>query len=584
MMTKKTCTQGVLKLNVGQVEITPVMERIYEYENRENEIKTLVTSISNEGQKQPVNVVDYNGKLVIIDGVLRYKAICKIEGINTINVLVQPDVITNEDDLLDLIIHNQLHKEKTKNEKLNEVKIILRIDEEDKNPKRDRETRIKLVEGKLGKGWKKNNVLTFEKLLHWVEENGNVYDLAGRVLMGDVSINKVGFFLKTLERSDYGLKNEEEALILKLFLLGNINEIQVNNLILVYNGKKNEPFTNFNLGGLKHSDYQIIVGDCKKTKLPVSTKIDLVMTSIPYYQQIEYGKVEDGDLVKYEIGWEKKPEDYVKNVCETFSLNYDNINESGVVVINVNESYKNGECVGVVPMIIVEMKRLGYKYIQTTCWFKKDEKPQPNNIKRLKTNFEYCLIFTKTSGYYFNPIKIKNDKKKCRITKGCKEQGRTEPTYYISNIYDTLTGFMEEQEMMDVIRINQNTERGKREFETNFFGDYPSLLPAFFTLIFTPVGGVCWDPYGGNGGSSIVLQLGRKLVINELYPKNVKIIVKAIEKNLTEKDQEGINRMNEQLWGEENFEQEFELFETEEIETFEDVPQHDVVERILMAA
>ena len=583
-MTEKTSNQGVLKLNVGQVEITPVMERIYEYENRENEIKTLVNSISNEGQKQPVNVVDYNGKLVIIDGVLRYKAICKIEGINTINVLVQPDIITNEDDLLDLIIHNQLHKEKTKNEKLNEVKIILRIDEEDKNPKRDREIRIKLVEGKLGKGWKKNNVLTFEKLLYWVKENGNIYDLAGRVLMGEVSINKVGFFLKTLERSDYGLNKEEEALILKHFLIGNINEIQVNNLILDYNGKKNVPFTNFNLGGLKQSDYQIIVGDCKTTKLPEGTKIDLCMTSIPYFDQIKYGNEGDGEIVKDEIGQEKTPEEYVKNVCETFSLNYDNINESGVVVINVNESYKNGECVGVVPMIILEMKRIGYKYIQTTCWFKKDEKPQPNNIKRLKTNFEYCLIFTKTRDYYFNPIKLKNDKKKCRITKGCKEQGRTEQTYHMSNFYLTLTGFMEEQEMMDVIRINQNTERGKREFETNFFGDYPSLLPAFFTLIFTPEGGVCWDPYGGNGGSSIVLQLGRKLVINELYPKNVKIIVKAIEKNLTVKDQEGINRMNEQLWGEENFEQEFELFETEEIETFEDVPQHDVVERILMAA
>ena len=584
MKTKKTCTLGVLKMNVGQVEITPVMERIYEYENRENEIITLVTSISNEGQKQPVNVVDYNGKLVIIDGVLRYKAICKIEGINTINVLVQPDIITNEDDLLDLIIHNQLHKEKTKKEKLKEVKIILRIDEEDKNPKRDREIRIKLVEGKLGKGWKKNNVLTFEKLLHWVEENGNVYDLADRVIMGDVSINKVGFFLNTLERSDYGLNKEEEALILKQFLLGNINEIQVNNLILVYNSKKNEPLTDFNISGIKHSDYQIIVGDCKTTKLPEGTKIDLCMTSIPYFDQIKYGNEGDGELVKDEIGQEKTPEEYVKNVTETFSLNYDNINESGVIVINVNESYKKGECVGVVPMIILEMKRIGYKYIQTTCWYKKDEKPQPNNIKRLKTNFEYCLIFTKTRDYYFNPIKIKNDKKKCRITKGCKEQGRTEQTYHMSNFYLTLTGFMEEQEMMDVIRINQNTERGKREFETNFFGDYPSLLPAFFTLIFTPEGGVCWDPYGGNGGSSIVLQLGRKLVINELYPKNVKIIVKAIEKNLTVKDQEGINRMNEQLWGEENFEQEFELFETEEIETFEDVPQHDVVERILMAA
>jgi hypothetical protein len=193
-------------------------------------------------------------------------------------------------------------------------------------------------------------------------------------------------------------------------------------------------------------------------------------------------------------------------------------------------------------MIILEMKRNGYKYIQTTCWFKKDEKPQPNNIKRLKTNFEYCLIFTKTTDYYFNPIKIKNDKKKCRITKGCKEQGRTENTYHMSNFYDTLTGFMDEQEMLDVIKINQNTERGKRGFETNFFGDYPSLLPAFFTLIFTPENGICWDPYGGNGGSSITLQLGRRLIINELYKKNVKIIEKAVKKNLDLKDPQGLKK------------------------------------------
>lgn len=572
-MKEKTLTQEVLKLNVGQVEITPVMERIYDYQNRENEIETLVTSISNEGQKQPVNVVEVDGKFVIIDGVLRYKAICRIHGVNTINVLVQPDFIKSEQDLVDLIIHNQLHKEKTDKEKLNEIKIILRIDEEDKNPKRDRETRIKLVEGKLGKGWKKNNVLTFEKLLYWVKENGNVYDLVDKIILGEVSINKVGCFLKALERNDYDLKKEQEALILKQFLNGNINELQVNNLILVYNIKKDEPFTDFELTDVDRENFKIIVGDCKTTKLPDETKIDLVMTSIPYYQQVKYGDKEDGDLVKNEIGWEKSPEDYVKNVCETFRLNFDNLKETGVVVINVNESYKNGECVGVVPMIILEMKRNGYKYIQTTCWFKKDEKPQPNNIKRLKTNFEYCLIFTKTTDYYFNPIKIKNDKKKCRITKGCKEQGRTENTYHMSNFYDTLTGFMDEQEMLDVIKINQNTERGKRGFETNFFGDYPSLLPAFFTLIFTPENGICWDPYGGNGGSSIILQLGRQLIINELYPKNVKIMEKAIKKNIDLMDIDELNKMNKVLWGDNEIDEQIEMVEAEEVITYEDGSQ-----------
>jgi DNA modification methylase len=573
MMTEKTCTTEVLKLDVGQVKITPVMERIYDYENRDSEIETLVTSIGNEGQKQPVNVVVVDGEFVIVDGVLRYKAIGRIHGVKTIDVLVQPDLILTEQDLVDLIIHNQIHKEKTVNEKLNEVKMLLRFDQENKNPKRDRETRIKLVGDKFGKGWMKNNVLTFEKLLYWVKENGDHYDLVNRIIKGDVSINKVGVFLKTLENKEYGLENEIEGMILNQYLNGNINELQVENLVKDYKFKKDEPYTNFELTEEDKENFKIIVGNCRTTKLPEETKIDMVMTSIPYYQQVKYGDKEDGELVKEEIGRERTPEEYVKNVCETFSLNYENLKDTGVIVININESYKNGECVGVVPMIILEMKRIGYKYIQTTCWYKKDEKPQPNYIKRLKTNFEYCLIFTKTKDYYFNPIKIKNDKKKCKITTGCKEQGRTEKTYHMSNNYDTLTGFMEQQEMLDVIKINQNTERGKRELGSKFFGDYPSLLPAFFTLIYTPEGGVCWDPYGGVGGTSVVLHLGRKLVINELYPKNVEVMEKVIKRNLYVKNQEEINKMNEQLWADEKTEDIIEITETEEVISYEDGSQ-----------
>ena len=48
----------------------------------------------------------------------------------------------------------------------------------------------------------------------------------------------------------------------------------------------------------------------------------------------------------------------------------------------------------------------------------------------------------------------------------------------MSNNYDTLTGFMEQQEMLDVIKINQNTERGKRELGSKFFGEIVDEIDA----------------------------------------------------------------------------------------------------------
>ena len=45
------------KIRVEEIEISEVTQKLYEYSKRENEINTLVESISTIGQQQPITVV-----------------------------------------------------------------------------------------------------------------------------------------------------------------------------------------------------------------------------------------------------------------------------------------------------------------------------------------------------------------------------------------------------------------------------------------------------------------------------------------------------------------------------------------------
>lgn len=45
--------------------------------------------------------------------------------------------------------------------------------------------------------------------------------------------------------------------------------------------------------------------------------------------------------------------------------------DSGVIMININDSFQDGVCVGVVPLLIVEMQKAGFFYLGKTVWVKK---------------------------------------------------------------------------------------------------------------------------------------------------------------------------------------------------------------------
>ena len=221
---------------------------------------------------------------------------------------------------------------------------------------------------------------------------------------------------------------------------------------------------------------------------------------------------------KNEIGWEKTPQEFVSKIVSVFMNNIDNFKETSSIIINVNESFKDGECVGIVPMLIEEFKRQGLIYVQLCIWRKLDGKPSGNNVKRFLNSFEYLLIFSKTKNYFFDRIRIKDESKKLEVKSGCKEQGGKEKSYHISNNYRQIKDFVTENVIGDIMSLNITNERSQTQKEdSEFFGSFPNNFPLPFLLSFCPEGGTVWDPFTGTGTvGRQSLMLGRKFVGHEL--------------------------------------------------------------------
>lgn len=547
---KEEMNKSFQKIEISKIETSKEIEKIYDYSNRESEIKTLENSIKEFGQLQPITVVYKNGKYLITDGVLRFKAIKNLN-LDYIEVIIIQYIETDQTDFTDFIIHNQIKKVKTSKEKLNEVIYTLRIEEIKTNPNRDKNSRVKFLTSYLGKGWSRCNVLSLEKILKWEIAHDKLYFLSESIIVGKLSVLRANNYIEFIERDDYNFKKEEESKILERYKEGHYNESVVNKLIISYNTKKSEKPTSFDFTKYRSENYSIIQGDVLKNRIPKDKFIDLVFTSVPYYRQVKYGDSKD------EIGWEKTPEEYVSKIGDVITMNDEQFKNSTVFAININETFKDGECLAIIPMLILELKKRGFIYIQPTGWQKKDNKPAPTNIKRFSSSSESILLFAKSKDYYFNPIKIVNDKKKCEVKTGCKEQGKTSESYHISNQYDSIRDFISEQDMEDIIFLNQSNKRAQKGLNNEFFGSFPTMLPARYVLSLCPENGTVWDPFGGMGNTGkMALLLGRSVVINELYEKNVETLQKVLKMGETEFDQNSLDSLQEDL----GLTSEYELF------------------------
>ena len=533
--------KSISKVNINDVLVSDETKSIYDYSNRESEINTLVESIGSIGQQQPIIVIKKDEKYLILDGFLRREAMVRLN-LDGINVIIVEFEETDEFSLSDLIIHHQIRKQKTNRERLNEIKIILRIDSKNPNPLRDKEERVKLVSSLLGvKGWGRNNVFTLENILRWEKKNGTDLHLSEKVLTNEISVNKAQETIRLIEDPSFDREKEKECKVIEGFLQGNYNAAKAVDLIRVFNRKKSEKPSVINIYPKDKRNFTIIPGNIEDIELPEDLLVDTVFTSPPYYKVVHYG--DDPN----ELGWENTPEEYVVRLSNILMKCYDRLKDTGSMFVNIGETYEDGQCLGVTDMLVLELKRRGVRFVDRIIWNKGSVcKPSPNQVKRLNSGYEVILQFSKTRDYYFDRFKIRSEKV-LKVSRGCKEKDSDNVRFHIPNNYKQFRSVLSENEVSDIIKVQINRNRTKHtEGEEVHPAVFSNNLPVIPLLISTPKNrnSVVMDPFMGSGSCGVTaLQLGFKFVGVELYEKNIMTAERVMSDAQESFDEDALNSM-----------------------------------------
>ena len=79
----------------------------------------------------------------------------------------------------------------------------------------------------------------------------------------------------------------------------------------------------------------ILFGDCKDTLKTIDSKVQMCVTSPPYYGLRDYGGEEN------QIGQENTPEEYIESLVQVFREVKNVLSDDGVLWVNIGDSYYN---------------------------------------------------------------------------------------------------------------------------------------------------------------------------------------------------------------------------------------------------
>jgi DNA modification methylase len=256
---------------------------------------------------------------------------------------------------------------------------------------------------------------------------------------------------------------------------------------------------------------------------------------------------------KNELGWEKTPDEYVKRLSDILMKCLDKLKETGSMFVNLGETYKDKQCLGVIDRLTVEMMNRGVRLVDKIIWNKPSSKPVGRQVQRFYPGYEVILHFSKSKDYYFDNFKIQRDKK-LRVARGCKEKGLKKLNYHIPNPHGYFRNVIDPETLTNVITLQINKNRTKHiESEEYHPATFSMDLPLLPLLVSVPKSenSVVFDPFMGSGSTGVTaLRLGFKFVGCELYEKNIKTSRRMLSENQAEFDENKIDDIiNDLIFG-----------------------------------
>ena len=529
---------------MGQFEVVKI-DQIVEIENFKNFYQTqsdesenqLKNSLKSKGQLTPLVVAsDYT----LVDG---YRRLNLLRDLAYHEVKVQ---VVEFPPSMDLRLSLNIYRVKTELDLTNEVFQILNSvpKRQGKRPKGESYNRYEIIQKKLEYRWKSNTAI---RQLDKIIEN----DFEDKLLLKGVVTQ--GWSLKDCERYIDELRVidlEKGYGFTKQLIKGELNVSQVNKFIQEREFLTNEYKDTF-LIPEKSTSLRM---NCKDigSQVEFHSKVDTIMTSIPYWKLRFYENEEDYS----QLGHEKTPQEFASKIGDIFADIEVSLKDSSNVFVNIGDTYVDGCAMDVPDLVkraILEKTNLVYK--EKLVWSKPNPKPINEKVKRPANKVEYILWFVvdpKEAKY--NMITYTDRPKNIKITNGAKDVDENgvvwEKVKSLSKPYRKIYNHISQQEVEHMIICST----GKNQPISNAYSEghvaaMSELLPVIPILMTTDEGDLVYDPFaGGNTVGRIALLLNRNYLSTELSSHYHKIGCKVLENTLEEINQDDFNSLLDKVF------------------------------------
>ena len=197
----------------------------------------------------------------------------------------------------------------------------------------------------------------------------------------------------------------------------------------------------------------ILYGDCRETLSTLNDKVQMCVTSPPYYGLRNYG-----DEIN-QIGLEDTPEEYIQNLVKVFQSVKNVLADDGTLWLNMGDSYynyrpgkgqalvqqtvsnskqdlpdkcarrgnkldglKEKDLIGIPWMLAFALRADGWYLRQDIIWSKGN--PMPESVRdRCTKSHEYVFLLSKNQNYYFDVDAIKEPTRRKRSVWNINKKG-----------------------------------------------------------------------------------------------------------------------------------------------------------------
>lgn len=266
----------------------------------------------------------------------------------------------------------------------------------------------------------------------------------------------------------------------------------------------------------------ILEGDCfELIKLQPDSSVDLIITSPPYADIVNYGK-------NISI---KKPNEYVDWIIPLFKEIYRVLKPSGSFILNINDTCSNGvRNTFIYDLISFNNQHTKLKLYDTYIWHKRNGIPN-GAAKRFRNNTEFIFHFVKDQKklkfYMDRVLEDTSEETKKRFARGkiVKVQGMIKDGERVKEKSNRNVG--DKVRPDNVFRFS--TASSARDNHIKHPAPFHKELPTYFINLLTDENDLVLDVFAGIGTTGLACkELNRQFVGYELNPKYVEFGNKRI--------------------------------------------------------